>query len=256
MLEWWELAALGLVGVASGWINVIAGGGSLFTVPMMLFFGLPGPVANATNRIGVVTQNIAAVGTFRAKGFSDLRLSATLAAASIPGAIVGAQLAIGLEGKAFELFVAAVMVGVLILMATGADKTKSKPPGGAPGDAPEKPKRLVLGHILIGLVGFWGGFIQIGVGFLLMPVLARVMGLDLVRVNMHKVTVTLVFTFVAFATFFFQVPIHWAAGAVLAVGAGVGGWLGAHTTISAGQTWIRRIFYVAIVAMIIQLIFG
>lgn len=251
-MTWLELAALGVVGVAAGWINVIAGGGSLLTVPMMLFFGMPGPVANGTNRIGVITQNIAAVGAFRSKGFADFRLSATLAAASIPGAVLGAQIGVGLEGKTFERVVALVMIGVLALMATGFDKTKPSVPGAPPAPA----KRLVLGHVLMLAAGFWGGFIQIGVGFILMPILHRVMGLDLVRVNMHKVAITLVFTLVAFALFAAQVEIVWLAGLALAIGNFVGGWLGAHTTIAKGEVWIRRIFYLALVGLILKLLFG
>jgi uncharacterized membrane protein YfcA len=251
-MTWLELGALGVVGVAAGWINVIAGGGSLLTVPMMLFFGLAGPVANATNRIGVITQNIAAVGAFRAKGFADFRLSATLAAASIPGALIGAWIGIGLEGKAFEILVALVMVGVLALMATGFDKARPSVPG-AP---PEPAKRLILGHVLMFFAGIWGGVIQIGAGFILMPILHRVMGLDLVRVNMHKVAITLVYTIAALILFATQVEIAWLAGLALAIGNFIGGWLGAHTTIAKGEVWIRRIFYLAIVGLILVLLFG
>jgi hypothetical protein len=257
-MELWELGALGLVGVAAGWINVIAGGGSLLTVPMLLLFGLPGPVANATNRIGVVTQNIAAVGAFRSKGFADFRLSATLSLATIPGALLGAQLGIGLSGEAFERTVALVLAGVLALMLTGLDKAASKPAADTvePQVDLGRPKRLLLGHALMALVGVWGGFIQIGVGFLVMPVLHRVMGLDLVRVNMHKVAIVLVFTAAALVLFALQVPIAWGAGLALAVGNGVGGWLGAHMTIAKGEVWIRRVFYVAIVALIAKLLIG
>jgi uncharacterized membrane protein YfcA len=249
-MELWELGALSLVGVAAGWINVMAGGGSLLTVPMLLFFGLPGPVANATNRIGVVTQNLAAVGAFRAKGFADFRLSATLALATIPGALLGAQLGIALDGEAFEQVVALIMGGVLVLMLTGLDKASSAPPP----DAAGKPRRVVLGHLLMALVGVWGGFIQIGVGFLVMPVLHRVMGLDLVRVNMHKVAIVLVFTVAALLWFAFQVEIAWMAGLALALGNAVGGWLGARTTIAKGEVWIRRVFYLAIVGLIVSLL--
>jgi uncharacterized membrane protein YfcA len=250
-MELWELGALSLVGVAAGWINVMAGGGSLLTVPMLLFLGLPGPVANATNRIGVVTQNIAAVGAFRAKGFADFRLSATLSLATIPGALIGAQLGIGLTGETFERLVALIMAGVLLLMLTGLDKASAKAPATADG----KPRRLLLGHALMVAVGFWGGFIQIGVGFLMMPVLHRVMGLDLVRVNMHKVAIVLVFTTVALAWFALQVEIAWMAGLALAIGNAAGGWLGAHTTIAKGEVWIRRAFYLAIVGLIASLLF-
>src|SRR5690606_29846243 len=112
-----------------------------------------------------------------------------------------------------------------------------------------------LGHVLMGLVGVWGGFIQIGVGFLIMPVLHKVMGLDLVRVNMHKVAVVLAFTVAALALFMLQVEIAWLAGLALAGGNAVGGWLGAHTTIAKGEVWIRRVFVLAIVALIAKLLF-
>jgi hypothetical protein len=250
-MEPWQLGALALVGVAAGWINVMAGGGSLLTVPMMLFFGLPGPVANATNRIGVVTQNLAAIGAFRAKGFADFRLSATLALATLPGALLGAQLGVNLRGEAFERVVAVIMAGVLALMLTGLDKASAKPP---PDAVVGKPRRVVLGHVLMALVGVWGGFIQIGVGFLVMPVLHRVMGLDLVRVNMHKVAVVLVFTVAALALFAVQVEIAWLAGLALALGNALGGWLGARTTIAKGEVWIRRAFYLAIVGLIVSLL--
>lgn len=246
-----QLGALGLVGAAAGWINTMAGGGSLLTVPMLLFFGLPGPVANATNRIGVITQNLAAVGAFRAKGFSEFRLSASLALATLPGALLGAQLGVGLEGKAFERTVAAIMGGVLLLMLTGLDKKAS-----APTSTDGKPRNLVLGHLLMTGVGFWGGFIQIGVGFMVMPVLHRVMGLDLVRVNMHKVAIVLVFSVAALVLFALQVEVAWLAGLALAVGNALGGWLGAHTTIAKGEVWIRRVFYLAIVGLILKLMLG
>ena len=181
------------VGAAAGWTNVMAGGGSLLSVPVMVFLGLPGPVANGTNRIAIIAQNIFAVGSFFRQGFSDFRLSATLAAAASVGAFFGAQLGVRLEGVWFDRTLAAVMIVVLIIMATGDDKKSD----GAPGE----PRNLVLGHILMIGAGFWGGFIQVGVGFLLMPILYRVMGLDLVRVNMHKVFIALMFSIVALAVF-------------------------------------------------------
>ncbi len=69
-----------VAGVVAGWINTLAGGGSMLTVPVMVFMGLPGPVANGTNRIGVIAQNLTAVLGFFRKGFSDFKLSASLAA--------------------------------------------------------------------------------------------------------------------------------------------------------------------------------
>ena len=175
-MEIWQIVVLALVGIMAGWLNVMAGGGSLLTVPIMLFMGIPAPVANGTNRIAILAQNITAVTAFRKRGFSDFKLSFSLAAAAAVGALGGASLGVHLEGEWFDRVLALVMVAVMILMATGRDKVK--PIGGE-----AQPKNLLLGHVLMIGAGFWGGFIQIGVGFILMPILHRVMGLDLVRVR-------------------------------------------------------------------------
>ncbi|MCG6966495.1 MAG: sulfite exporter TauE/SafE family protein [Chromatiaceae bacterium] len=247
-MEIWQIFVLGLVGVMAGWLNVMAGGGSLLTVPIMLFMGVPGPVANGTNRIAILAQNITAVNTFRRRGFSDFRLSVSLSAAAALGALGGASVGVHLDGVWFDRVLALVMVAVMVLMATGQDKVK--PVGG---DA--EPKNLWLGHLLMVGAGFWGGFIQIGVGFVLMPILHRVMGLDLVRVNMHKVFVVLVFTIVALAVFASRLELLWWTGIGLAVGNSIGGWLGAHTTVAHGEALIRRVLYLALTAFIIKLLF-
>ncbi len=242
-----QLVILFVAGIVAGWINVMAGGGSILTVPVMVFLGLPGPVANGTNRIGIIAQNIASVATFFSKGFSDFRLSATLAACACLGAFGGANVGVRLEGVWFDRTLAVIMIGVLIIMMTGAGQKKVSQTG--------EPRNLVLGHILMIGAGFWGGFIQIGVGFILIPILNRVMGLDLVRVNMHKVFIALMFSFVALAVFAANVEIEWGLGVALACGYAIGGWLGARSTVAKGEALIKKVFYVALVAMAVKLLF-
>jgi len=248
-MEIWQIALLTLAGVAAGWLNVMAGGGSLLTVPIMVFMGIPGPVANGTNRIAILLQNITAVTTFRKKGFSDFKLSLSLAAAASFGALFGAQVGVQLEGEWFNRVLALIMLGILILMWTGGLRQKDQDGGG------EKPQRLVLGHILMIGAGFWGGFIQIGVGFILMPILHRVLGLNLVLTNMHKVFIALVYTIVALAVFASQLQLLWWIGLWLALGNAIGGWLGAHTTVTHGDIWIRRVLNAALIVFIIKLLF-
>ncbi len=225
----------------------MAGGGSILAVPVMVFLGLPGPVANGTNRIGIIAQNIAAVTGFFRKGFSDFKLSASLAACAAAGAFFGANVGVRLDGVWFERTLALIMVGVLIIMMTGAGQ-KAVPAGG-------KAKNLILGHILFIGAGFWGGFIQIGVGFIMMPILNRVMGLDLVRTNMHKVFVALIFSLVALTVFAAQVDIEWGLGIALGLGYALGGWLGAGSTVSRGEALIKKVFYLALAAMAVKLLF-
>lgn len=246
-MEAWQLLLLAAVGVLAGWLNVMAGGGSLLTVPVMLFMGIPGPVANGTNRIAILAQNVSAVAAFRRKGFSDFRLSLSLSVAAAIGALGGASVGVHLAGEWFDRVLALVMISVMVLMATGHDKVQ-------PIDHAAQPRRLALGHVLMVGAGFWGGFIQIGVGFVLMPILHRVLGLDLVRVNMHKVFIVLVYTLVALLVFASQLELLWWTGAALALGNATGGWLGAHTTVKRGELWIRRVLYVALTAFVIKLL--
>jgi len=247
-MEIWQIALLTIAGVVAGWLNVLAGGGSLLTVPIMVFMGIPGPVANGTNRIAILMQNITAVTTFRRRGFSDFKLSLSLAAAASVGALFGASVGVKLEGEWFNRVLALIMVGVMIIMWTGG-LSKNKQAGG------EQPQRLLLGHLLMVGAGFWGGFIQLGVGFILMPILHRVMGLNLVLTNMHKVFVVLVYTIVALAVFASQLQLLWWVGLWLALGNSIGGWLGAHTTVVHGEVWIRRVLNAALIAFIIKLLF-
>ncbi len=246
----WELALLALAGVASGWLNVVAGGGSLLTVPLMVFMGLPGPVANGTNRIAILLQNITAVATFRQRGFSDFRLSLTLSGAASAGALAGALVGVHLEGEWFDRVVALIMLGVMLLMWRDGRSAER-----AAQTAGEHPRRLLAGHLLMVGAGFWGGFIQLGVGFILMPILHRVMGLNLVLTNMHKVFIVTAYTVVALAVFASQVQLMWWVGAWLALGNAIGGWLGAHSSVTHGDAWIRRVLNLTLAAFIVKLLF-
>ena len=246
--ELWQLGLLTLVGLCAGVLNVMAGGGSLLSVPIMLFLGVPGPVANGTNRISIVAQNIVAVRTFLRRGFADFRLSLSLAAAAAPGAILGALLGVRLDGAWFDRVLAVVMLGVLVLM--------QLPARGRGGERlPLTRRRLLLGHGLMFGAGCWGGFIQIGVGFILMPILHRVMGLDLVRTNMHKVFIALSYNLIALVIFASAVSIHWSFGLALALGNAAGGYFGARFSVAGGEMWIRRVFTLVLLVFIVKLLF-
>ncbi len=115
-------------------------------------------------------------------------------------------------------------------------------------------RQLLCGHLLMVAAGFWGGFIQIGVGFILMPILNRVMGLDLVRTNMHKVFIIASYTVAALLIFATRVEIIWVAGLALALGNSLGGYLGAHFTVTRGERLVRTVLNLVLVAFIIKLL--
>ncbi len=247
-MELWQIILLMIIGIFAGWINVLAGGGSLLTVPMMLFMDIPAPIANGTNRIAILAQNITAVYAFFRNGFSDFKLSLSLSAAASIGAVAGAFLGVELDGVWFDRILAIVMIIVMILMATGKKINHDV-------NENQQPKNLFLGHLCMVGAGFWGGFIQIGVGFILMPILHRVMGFNLIQVNMYKVFVVLSYTIVALSIFATQLQLLWWAGLGLALGNSIGGWYGAHTTVNKGESWIKAVMYIALSCFIVKLLF-
>jgi len=250
MLELWEIGLLAGLGVIAGFLNVMAGGGSLLTVPAMVFMEIPGPVANGTNRIAILVQNFTAITAFLQRGLSELKLSLSLTLCAIPGAIIGAILGVNLEGEWFNRILALIMVAVMLIMYFDHGANRSSDP-----DYQPSRQQLLRGHILMIGVGFWGGFIQLGVGFLIVPVLNRVMGLDLVRTTMHKVFIICGYTLVALLLYASRVEILWVVGAALALGNGIGGYLGAHMAISKGENLIKTVLNLVLIAFIIKLLF-
>ena len=242
-----ELALLLVTGVATGFLNVMAGGGSMLSVPIMIFLGVPGTIANGTNRIAILPQNVAAVWAFARKGFANFKLSLSLAACTIPGTLLGAWLASKIPNDQFNTLLACIMVLVLVVMALPQPKTLQN-------NAAPTGKRLLIGHLLMVLIGFWGGFIHIGVGFLLMPVLNRVMQLDLVTTNAHKVFIVLCYTVVALIVFASQLNLVWKYGIALGIGTWIGGWVAANIQVEKGVGPIKLTLNIVIVAFIIKLI--
>ena len=233
-------------------INVIAGGGSLLTLPTMILMGMPESVANGTNRVAILAQNITAVTTFRKKGFSDFKNSISLALCTVPGAIAGAWCGAKIEGEWFNRILAMIMIGVVILMASKnrtANKTERQ-------ELPATKGRIMLGYLCMTVVGFYGGFIQAGVGFLIMATLNQVMRLDLVQVNMHKVFIVGTFTLVALVLFLLTGNVWWLPGIALAIGNSIGGWIGSHLTIAKGEVFVRRVLYSALIVMALKLLVG
>ena len=220
----------------------------MLSVPIMIFLGVPGTIANGTNRIAILPQNISAVWAFYRKGFSNFKLSLSLGLCTIPGTLIGATLAARVPSDQFNTLLALIMVLVLIIMALPQPKTLN------PAESPSK-NRLIAGHIIMILIGFWGGFIHIGVGFLLMPTLNRVMQLDLITTNAHKVFIVMCYTVVALVVFAAELELIWKYGIALGIGTWIGAWLAANMQVKKGIGPIKITLNIVIMAFIIKLLF-
>ena len=113
----WQLPLLFVVGIVAGILNILAGGGSLLTLPLLIFMGLPSAVANGTNRIAIFCQNIFAIRGFSKRGVMPLQLALLCTPTALLGSWVGANLAIDIDDQMFKRVLALIMIGVLIFTA-------------------------------------------------------------------------------------------------------------------------------------------
>ncbi len=230
----------------AGFLNVMAGGGSLITLPILLFLGLPVAAANGTNRIAILVQNVTAVSSFRRHGYS-VRSGIAYAAATVPGAFAGAFLAIKVDEGVFR----AILAGVLAVAVVGLLLPRRRH-----GDEPGKgtPRARALALLCFFAIGFYGGFIQAGVGFLLMLVLHQMLRIDLVRTNMHKVFIVLVFSLPALGVFVASGNVVWTIGAILAAGNATGAVVATRLSVRGGERPVRMVVAVALLLMAVRLI--
>nr|MBP9582426.1 sulfite exporter TauE/SafE family protein [Ignavibacterium sp.] len=231
------------VGAVAAFINVNAGGGSSLTLPVLIFLGLDPTVANGTNRVAILFQNISAVQSFKREKFFEVKNSLILSALTLPGAIAGSIIAVKISNELFEKILGVIMILIIITMLLPKKKT-------------DKTNtdftidwKIVLSMII---VGFYGAFIQVGVGFLLMASFQYLMKLDLIRVNMHKVFVVFVFTIPALIVFMITDNINWYYGLTLSAGNVFGGWWGAKLSVKKGEKLIKFVLIIAILIMALK----
>ncbi len=248
MSEWAQVLLLFGVGALAGFINIMAGGGSSITLPTLIFLGLDGALANGTNRVAIFIQNIFAAASFRQQKVSAVRQSLSLAVWTLPGAVIGALAAIRISNRSFQHILAIVMIGIVITMLLPTNRGKYP--------TTEHGRRNWLIYPALFVIGFYGGFIQVGVGFLFMAALYHLLRMNLVYVNMHKIFIVLIYTLPALAIFIWSGNVNWKLGLGLAAGNAFGGWWSARLAVKGGERVIRIVLSVAIVIMAVKLLGG
>ena len=248
-MELLHMLYLFLAGIVAGFINVVAGGGSLLTLPLLIFLGLPPATANATNRLGVVTNSITGVLGFRSKGVSAWPYSLYLGISGAIGAFFGARISMDIPEDIFNKIIALIMVMVVLTIVLQKKK-------GANGLA----ERMALKHKAAGVItfffiGIYGGFIQAGAGFLIMAALVGINHFSLVKTNSAKVLIVLVYTLSSLVVFIYAGIIHWGYAIILALGSAIGGWIASRWSVDKGDVWIKRLLVVMVIALAIKLWF-
>lgn len=226
-------------------MNTLAGGGALVTLPALLLLGLPVGVANGTNRLGVLVQSATGAIAFHRHGKLDPSSFWPIAVPMLVGSVGGALVATHLSDEVLRPIFLAVMVGMGLLFALC-------PAVVAP------PKDVLVRHIsdrpfvVVTLVaaGFYGGFLQAGIGIVMLAILTGLLRYDLVAANALKVTAIGLYTSAALAIFVIAGDVRWVPGLALAAGSVLGARIGVRFAVQRGQAFIRWLVVAVIVAAI------
>ena len=235
-----------VIGAVAAVINVNAGGGSSLTLPALIFLGLDSATANGTNRIAILMQNLSSSYAFKKENYQQFNMSMKLSLITLPGAIAGALVAIKVADELFHTILGIIMIAITITMILPSSRSKAT-------DDNENKKISIPLFITFVAVGFYGGFIQIGIGFILMAILNKAMNFSLIYVNMHKVFIILILTIPALLIFIISGNVNWYWGVSLGLGNALGGWWGTKHSIKKGDKFIKGVLSVAILIMALKL---
>jgi uncharacterized membrane protein YfcA len=237
-MEWYIYAALFAAGLIAGFINTLAGSGSLITLPLLIFAGLPANVANATNRISVFLQSAVSTVSFRNQKVYEIREGLWLGIPAVLGSLIGAIAAIQINARMMEILIGALLVFMFFIVLYKPEKwIQSKA-----GSISRRPKLFQI--IIFFLIGAYGGFLQAGVGFMLLGGLVLGSGLNLTKANGLKAFIILILTAVALIVFISNKQIAYLPGFVLAAGSMAGAYFASKYAVSWGPK-VVRIFLLA-----------
>ena len=241
------LFVLAAMGFLAGGINTIAGGGSNLTLPVLMLLGLPADVANGTNRVAVALQCVVGI-----RGFKNHdRLDVPALVPNLIGGVIGSLAAAVIPPVALK----PLLLGTIILMSAIILVRPNfiAPPEGTPVIAVSE-SRGAWWTLL--LAGVYGGFVQAGVGFILLAALAGGLRYDLVRANALKMVCSLSFTLIALAVFIYFDQVRWMPGLILAAGSMAGAWLSVKFAVRAQQSTIKWfLFGMTLASCVAALIF-
>ncbi|MCP4357455.1 MAG: sulfite exporter TauE/SafE family protein [Chloroflexi bacterium] len=239
-VEWYVYLAVIAAGFGAGFINTLAGSGSLITLPLLIFLGLPANVANGTNRVGVLFQNVISTNSFRRQKVLDARGGIILSIPAIIGSLIGAQIAVELDETLMRQVIGILMVIMLVVILL-------RPKQWLQGELERMGERPSPSQLLLFFaIGIYGGFIQAGVGIFLLAGLVLDIGYDLVRANPVKNMIVLLFTISALIVFVLNDQVVWSIGLILAIGNSLGAWVAAQMAVERGAHFVRWVLIVVV----------
>jgi uncharacterized membrane protein YfcA len=242
-----SIIAVLLTGVVVGFINIVSAGGSMLTLPLLIFLGLPSNVANGTNRIAILFQNGSALYQFYKNGHLNWRLGLVLAIPTTVASIYGAKIAVDIAADTFDTLLAVFMIIFAVLLIV-------KPQRFIKGKVTPK-LSIVLMIIAFLLIGIYGGALQAGVGFFIVLTLVM-LAPKIPMAEIHGIKTIVIFIYIFVSTFVFLVNglIDWKFAVVLSIGSATGGFIGGKYASILPDKLLERILIIAIVFFAVVLL--
>lgn len=244
-LTLWHYLAIAVLGILASIINILAGGGSNLILPLLMAFGVPPDIANASNRVGIFFQSLTGIRGFRNAGALPTHDLRGILLPMVVGGLAGSVLASVLPNQILKPALLVCILGVATL--TFLKPQLLLPPQNV---RERKVSDTRGAAALLFAVGIYGGFVQASTAFLLLPVLAGVLHYNLLRANALKLVCTLAFTIVALAVFIVQGQIWWDVGLVLAAGNALGSMIGVKIALKLSPNTLRKILFVMTVVAV------
>jgi uncharacterized membrane protein YfcA len=242
-----EIVVIIIAGVFVGFINTLSGGGSVISLTLLLILGLPANIANGTNRISIFFQTLSSVTSFtRQKMFTDLR-PVWLAIPATVGSVLGAYLAVDVNERVIGIAMAVAMVIMVFFLFYKPDKWLRENPGKLAG--PVTWWQLAIFFA----VGFYGGFIQVGVGYFLLMALVLGVGYDLVKANAVKNLLVFFYAIFALLVFVINGQVHYLYGLILSAGSVIGALIASWLAVRKGAGFIRAVILASVILTILQI---
>ncbi|MDP8268625.1 MAG: sulfite exporter TauE/SafE family protein [Candidatus Tenebribacter davisii] len=237
------LISLFFIGIIAGFINTLAGGGSALVLPILIVAGIPSPIANATNRVAILLQNITGSYRFHKHNVLEVRSIVHITIAAIIGAVAGSIFAVNITSAYYDKILAVVFIIILILMLKPHKKKSAL--------TSTLPKWLEF--IIFIIIGFYGGLVQVGIGFIFLATLNLIEEFDLIKANAIKVFIIMSYTFFTVIIFALSGKIIWKYGLVLASGNVIGAFIGVKAAITGGEKFVKIILTIAIIIACLKL---
>lgn len=217
-------------GVMVGIINTLAGGGSIITMTVFMALGMPISVANGTNRIAVFLQNFTASVTFIRKRMLDIRHGLLLSIPVVVGNIAGSLVASNIDERVFKICFGVVLCVILFYMIF--DVRKRLHSGGRMQVKP-------IHYLWFLIIGFYGGYIYIGLGYLILALALWSMRLDIVTANVIKGFVIFIATPFSLLVFMLNGQVEYGYGIIHGLGNMLGAYLASHYMVGWGGGFIK-----------------